>query len=130
MNRRRLLPVFFTAAGIALLFGIMLVAHRMTLAKGQDIPLVFHHHAHGGFSCMTCHHDFLTPVSTPATHRTCIACHKETPEVAPVIRDQFHAFCIGCHLKQQGEDRSAGPVHECRACHAHKADIRAHGHLY
>ncbi|NHN85151.1 hypothetical protein GOB93_10930 [Acetobacter musti] len=124
------MPLFLTAAGIVLLFGAAVLGHRMTVARGQDIPLVFHHRAHGGFNCVTCHHDFLKPVVTPAVHRTCIACHKATPAVASVIHDQFHAFCVGCHLNQQEQNRRAGPVHECRACHVREAGSPGHGHLH
>ncbi|GBQ64265.1 cytochrome c3 family protein [Komagataeibacter swingsii] len=127
--RRALAPVL-TVTGLAALFALLVVGHRMTVATGQDIPLVFHHRAHGGYNCVTCHHDFLSPVVTPATHRTCIACHRETPQLAPIIRDQFHDLCEGCHLNLQQQGRQAGPVHECRDCHARRPDIPAHGRLF
>lgn len=78
------------------------------------LPMNFAHADHAKQKCVDCHHNFQDHIGAVGT---CIHCHQTTEEVAPLIEEQFHDLCMGCHMKQHLNGEESGPLRSCQACH-------------
>ncbi|WP_373320765.1 cytochrome c3 family protein [Acetobacter estunensis] len=89
------------------------------------MPLSFAHVDHGAFNCVTCHHDHREPrLALNSSSHTCLACHKHTQSLAPLMEAQFHELCEGCHLTFREQHRPSGPVRACHVCHMKEEPAR------
>ena len=77
------------------------------------LPITFAHADHQEVNCIACHHEFVD--ATP--RGPCFECHKEDPQVAHLVEEQFHDLCRGCHVERHAEGLAAGPTRACTACH-------------
>ncbi|MDJ0926716.1 MAG: cytochrome c3 family protein [Gammaproteobacteria bacterium] len=77
------------------------------------LPMTFAHADHGAENCTTCHHDYIDDTGPG----TCMNCHVTDAEVSPLLREQFHDLCMGCHVETRGEGEVAGPPRRCIDCH-------------
>ncbi len=81
--------------------------------EGAMLAVTFAHADHTEQNCVVCHHNFSDDTGTGL----CFDCHKTDPEVAPLIEEQFHDLCRGCHLEQQLAGDEHGPTRSCIDCH-------------
>lgn len=75
--------------------------------------MTFVHDDHLGVSCATCHHEFVDGT----TGSSCLNCHVQDPEVAPLLEQQFHTLCRSCHVEKEAAGEASGPTRRCIACH-------------
>lgn len=85
--------------------------------EGPLLAVYFAHADHTEQNCVACHHNFTDDTGVGM----CFDCHKTDPDVAPLIEEQFHDLCRGCHLQKQLEQQLAGsshgPTRACISCH-------------
>ncbi len=83
--------------------------------EGAMLAVTFAHADHTEQNCVVCHHNFTDDTGTGL----CFDCHKTDPAVAPLIEEQFHDLCRGCHLEEQLAGGDHGPTRACIDCHQH-----------
>ena len=81
--------------------------------NGNMLAVKFAHKDHTKQDCVACHHNYVDNTGSGM----CFDCHKTDPEVAPLIEEQFHNLCRGCHQDNQHQENEYGPIRSCFACH-------------
>ena len=116
-----------TASGviIALVFIFEQIAQEQNIEFGAHdvnlkmLPVTFAHADHTHETCVTCHHNYIDDTGSGL----CFHCHKTDPEVAPIIEQQFHDFCRGCHIDKLVVDKDFhGPIRICKDCHTAESE--------
>lgn len=77
------------------------------------LPMSFAHSDHGGINCADCHHNFVDG----SGGGPCMNCHVTTETLWPVLEQQFHDLCRGCHTEKAALGEDGGPPRQCIACH-------------
>lgn len=77
------------------------------------LPMSFTHVDHVADTCVTCHHNYIDDTGDDE----CMLCHVNDERVAHLLREQFHDFCMGCHVERQLAGEDTGPVRRCIDCH-------------
>ena len=77
------------------------------------LPMTFAHVDHTTVSCVDCHHNYVDDTG----NEPCMYCHVTEMTVAPLLEDQFHTLCRGCHEDLARHDEAGGPPRQCIACH-------------
>ena len=98
---------------ILTLFTWVLLQRPAAVAQAPLLPMNFAHLDHTEHNCILCHHNYIDDTG----RETCIACHKERPEVASLIETQFHTLCRDCHVSLQRRSEASGPIRACVSCH-------------
>ena len=80
---------------------------------GELLVVSFAHADHTEQHCVECHHNFVDDTGVGL----CFDCHKSVADIAPLIEQQFHDLCRGCHEQKQLESQAHGPTRSCIACH-------------
>lgn len=119
-QREKHIPAVIVA--IAVITGVVAIFATGPLSEFRLTPLRispvdharFSHTDHGGFTCTTCHHNFLDG----SGKENCISCHKRLTTVEPMRVDRiFHVFCGDCHSVEKRAGRETGPIDHCLGCH-------------
>jgi hypothetical protein len=100
------------ALATALLLGVEHYRVKKTPAQPM-LPLTFEHGDHTETNCTDCHHDYMDDSGSGL----CLACHKQSPEIAADMELMFHNFCFDCHVSKRQEGEDSGPQRECSGCH-------------
>ena len=82
-------------------------------SNGHMLVIKFAHKDHTQQDCVACHHNYVDNTGSGM----CFDCHKTDPIVAPLIEEQFHDLCRGCHEDNQHQGNDYGPIRSCVACH-------------
>ncbi len=116
-------PALLLIIVFALLTGLALYAqqirhdpfaeNRVPHPAGVMLAVSFAHADHVDQTCTSCHHNYIDDTGMGM----CLDCHKTDPEVAPLIEEQFHTLCMGCHVDEHTQGLESGPTRSCIACH-------------
>lgn len=77
------------------------------------LPMTFGHSDHVTVGCVDCHHNYVDDTGG----EPCMYCHVTNPDVWPLLEEQFHELCRGCHAKLAAEGADGGPPRQCVGCH-------------
>jgi len=77
------------------------------------LPMSFAHEDHASENCILCHHNYVDGTGGDP----CMYCHVTNPDVYPVLEQQFHELCRGCHEDKKRMNEAGGPVRACIECH-------------
>ncbi|MEM9532307.1 MAG: cytochrome c3 family protein [Pseudomonadota bacterium] len=77
------------------------------------LPMSFAHRDHTTVHCAECHHNFVDDTG----HAPCMLCHVTDKELWPMLEEQFHDLCRGCHVKLAAHGEPGGPPRQCIGCH-------------
>lgn len=77
------------------------------------LPMTFAHEDHITVGCIDCHHNYVDDTGG----ETCMTCHVTNLDVGPLLEEQFHALCRGCHEDLAAGGDAGGPPRQCIACH-------------
>lgn len=105
-------PALLIAALAATLLGFGLWQDRLR-RTAPLLPVTFAHSDHQAVNCATCHHNYLDDTGAGL----CFDCHKTDPRVNALVEQQFHGFCMGCHVDRQRAGEDGGPTRACASCH-------------
>lgn len=95
------------------LVGLAVWYRPVAIVEAPLLPMTFGHADHRDVACTQCHHNFIDDSGAGI----CIDCHKNTPELAPVIEAQFHTLCRDCHAQRSLDREASGPLRACEGCH-------------
>jgi hypothetical protein len=107
------------------LLGVLIVAFGSPLAGEKPVrkhyyeapdvilPMSFAHIDHVAVNCVDCHHNFIDDTGGGL----CMTCHVTNQDVWPLLENQFHDLCRGCHAEKAAEGIAGGPPRQCMACH-------------
>lgn len=114
-----------------ILFGLFLLGTIMVIAFGSPIagekplrdhyynnpqpilPMSFAHLDHVKENCLLCHHNYADDTGGDM----CMNCHMTNQDVWPLLENQFHDLCRGCHAEKAAAGIDGGPPRKCMACH-------------
>lgn len=111
--------------GIVILIGVLVVVFGSPIADELPLkahyyespepilPMSFAHLDHARENCITCHHNYIDDTGGGL----CMICHVTDQSVWPLLEQQFHDLCRGCHAEKAAEGIDGGPPRECMACH-------------
>lgn len=121
-------PSLLLGSVFALLLGLALLAqsirydpsqaNRVPHPAGTMLAVTFAHADHVEQTCISCHHNYVDATGIGM----CLDCHKTDATVSPLIEQQFHDLCMGCHEQEQGQRAESGPVRRCVSCHTADQD--------
>lgn len=77
------------------------------------LPMTFGHIHHVSVNCIDCHHNYVDKTGGGL----CMNCHMKDQDVWPLLENQFHALCRGCHAEKAALGETGGPPRQCVACH-------------
>lgn len=77
------------------------------------LPMTFAHADHSGINCARCHHNFVDGTGSGP----CMTCHVTRDELWPVLEQQFHGLCRGCHTDKSALGEKSGSPRRCISCH-------------
>ncbi len=77
------------------------------------LPMTFAHLDHTSVECIDCHHNYVDDTGGDS----CMHCHVTNVEVWPLLEEQFHDLCRGCHEDLAAKGEAGGPPRQCIACH-------------
>ena len=110
---------------ILVLAGVLLVAYESPFAVEKPrrdfyydapdriLPMTFAHADHVAVNCVDCHHNYVDDTGGGL----CMNCHVTDPRVWPLLQNQFHALCRGCHEEKAALGEDGGPPRQCMECH-------------
>lgn len=81
------------------------------------LAMSFTHADHTADQCAVCHHNYIDDTG----NAECMLCHVTDERVAHLLREQFHDFCMGCHIERHQQGELSGPVRRCINCHVFDA---------
>lgn len=111
--------------GVFLLGTIMLIAFGSPIAGEKPVrghyynspepilPMSFAHLDHVKENCLLCHHNYADDTGGDL----CMNCHMTNQDVWPLLENQFHDLCRGCHADKAAQGIDGGPPRQCMACH-------------
>jgi len=115
--KRPLLLILLVAgiayAVLAFLSSEFYLAQRDRAGIAPSLPMKFAHVDHAEQPCVECHHNYEDDTG----QGLCIDCHYRDPELAPLMEQQFHDLCRGCHMEKAMESEEHGPLRHCVECH-------------
>ena len=82
-------------------------------APKKILPMSFAHLDHVPVNCVDCHHNYVDDTGGGL----CMNCHVTDQTVWPLLENQFHDLCRGCHEEKAALGEDGGPPRECMACH-------------
>ena len=109
MSRRSLSVAL---ALLALAAGLGALRWRL-IERAPMQAIVFDHQDHYAVKCGTCHHNFFDHTGQDS----CYFCHKQRPELARRVQEDFHALCRDCHARIAAQGHASGPTRRCGGCH-------------
>lgn len=77
------------------------------------LPMTFAHMDHMTVGCIDCHHNYVDDTGG----ESCMYCHLTHEDVWPLLEEQFHELCRGCHEDRAALGEAGGPPRQCIACH-------------
>ncbi len=77
------------------------------------LPMSFAHVNHAKENCIDCHHNYVDGTGGGL----CMNCHVTDESIVPLLEEQYHDLCRGCHADKAAEGSDGGPPRECMACH-------------
>ena len=77
------------------------------------LPMSFGHIDHATVNCIICHHNYNDDTGGDL----CMSCHVNNEDIWPLLEDQFHDLCRGCHMEKAALEEEGGPPRECIGCH-------------
>ena len=77
------------------------------------LPMTFAHLDHTSVGCIDCHHNYVDDTGG----EPCMICHVTNADVWPLLEEQFHGFCRGCHEDLAATNDDGGPPRQCMGCH-------------
>ena len=110
---------------IIVLLGVLIVAFGSPIASEKPVrdfyyeapkkilPMSFAHQDHVPVNCVDCHHNYVDDTGGGL----CMTCHVTDQTVWPLLENQFHDLCRGCHAEKTAQGEEGGPPRECMACH-------------
>ena len=112
------IALFVSIIALIFLFGAPFGDGKPTLdyhygSPVRILPMTFAHMDHVTVSCVECHHNYVDDTG----NGPCMHCHVTDVTVAPLLEDQFHTLCRGCHEDHAGAGEAGGPPRQCAACH-------------
>ncbi len=84
------------------------------------LAINFDHQDHYAVKCATCHHNFFDKTGQDS----CYFCHKQRPELALRVQEDFHALCRDCHAQVAAQGFASGPTRRCGSCHDWRTPAR------
>lgn len=108
-----LILVGFTYAVLVLVSSDAYLATQDRAGLAPSLPMKFAHVDHAQQRCVDCHHNYEDDTG----QGLCIDCHYRDPELAPLMQQQFHDLCRGCHMDKALEGEEHGPLRHCVECH-------------
>ncbi len=110
--------IFLLVVILVIIFGSPFPSEKPLRARYYNspepiLPMSFEHQDHVKTNCLVCHHNYLDDTGIDM----CMNCHVTNQEVWPLLEDQFHDLCRGCHAEKAAEDADDNPPRECIACH-------------
>ena len=84
------------------------------------LAINFDHQDHYAVKCATCHHNFFDKTGQDS----CYFCHKQRPELARRVQEDFHALCRDCHAQVAAQGFASGPTRRCGSCHDWRTPAR------
>jgi len=111
--------------GILVLTIVMIVVFGSPVAKEKPVrdfyfeapkkilPMTFAHIDHLPVNCIECHHNYVDDTGGGL----CMNCHVSNKQVWPLLENQFHDLCRGCHAEKAALGEEGGPPRECIDCH-------------
>ncbi len=114
-------PALWTLVGVGVAL-LALAGHSLlsdARAARPALPVGFAHADHAAENCVVCHHNFA---DDSGRGPLCIACHKQDPQLAPLVEWHFHQLCRSCHVERRARGKASGPTRACIQCHV--ADTR------
>jgi len=112
-------------SGVVLLIFVLLIFYGSPFTHDKPVrghhynspepilPMSFAHLDHAEQNCILCHHNYVDD----SGFSNCMNCHMENPDIWPLLEDQFHDLCMGCHQEKAAMGIDGGPPRECMACH-------------
>lgn len=105
-------------AGLVVYFGSPIAGELPATGHYYDapkaiLPMNFAHLDHAAVNCVHCHHNYVDD----AGGGLCMNCHVTNPQVWPLLQNQFHDLCRGCHEDQAAMGEDGGPPRRCISCH-------------
>lgn len=82
-------------------------------APKKILPMNFAHLDHVSVNCVECHHNYVDDTGGGL----CMNCHVTNRQVWPLLENQFHDLCRGCHAEKAALGEEGGPPRRCMACH-------------
>jgi predicted CXXCH cytochrome family protein len=103
---------------LVVLFGSPIASEKPVLDHYYDapkkiLPMSFAHLDHVPVNCVDCHHNYVDD----SGGGLCMTCHVTDQAVWPLLENQFHDLCRGCHEEKAALGEAGGPPRECMACH-------------
>lgn len=103
---------------LVVVFGSPLARERPVLreyygAPEKILPMHFAHVDHRSVNCIECHHNYLDDTGDGP----CMFCHVTSQELWPLLEDQFHSLCRGCHIDRAARGDGDRPPRQCIRCH-------------
>jgi predicted CXXCH cytochrome family protein len=103
---------------LVVLFGSPIASEKPVLDHYYDapkkiLPMSFAHLDHVPVNCVDCHHNYVDD----SGGGLCMNCHVTDQAVWPLLENQFHDLCRGCHEEKAALGEAGGPPRECMACH-------------
>lgn len=77
------------------------------------LPMSFAHADHITENCILCHHNYVDDTGGGL----CMNCHVTDASVWPLLEEQFHGLCRGCHEDKAALGEAGGPPRRCIDCH-------------
>jgi hypothetical protein len=77
------------------------------------LPMSFAHTDHTTENCLFCHHNYNDDTGSGP----CMNCHTGEQDLWPLLQQQFHSMCRGCHAKKAALGDAGGPPRHCIECH-------------
>ena len=77
------------------------------------LPMTFAHIHHAPVNCIDCHHNY----NDDTGGGLCMNCHMTNEDVWPLLENQFHDLCRGCHAEKAALGEDGGPPRRCIDCH-------------
>lgn len=93
--------------------GEMPVSDHYFDAPAKILPMSFAHLDHVPVNCVECHHNYVDDTGGGL----CMNCHVTDKQVWPLLEQQFHDLCRGCHADKEAMGEAGGPPRACMACH-------------
>jgi predicted CXXCH cytochrome family protein len=82
-------------------------------SAARILPMSFAHVDHVTIGCSECHHNYVDDTGL----EPCMYCHVSNADVRPLLEEQFHTLCRGCHADLAANGEAGGPPRQCIACH-------------
>lgn len=116
MSRRTLLVSLLALALAAGCYGL----RQHAIERAPMLAINFDHQDHYAVKCATCHHNFFDKTGQDS----CYICHKQRPELALRVQEDFHALCRDCHAQVAAQGFASGPIRRCGSCHDWRTPAR------